>query len=34
MTARLEGIRCDFPDLWELWQQAVRYEPTTKDLEA
>lgn len=22
MTARLEGIRRDFLDLWELWQQA------------
>jgi len=34
MTARLEGIRRDFPDLWELWQQAVQYEPTKEDLEA
>lgn len=34
MTAMLEGIRRDFPDLWELWQQAVRYEPTKQDLEA
>jgi hypothetical protein len=34
MTSRLEGIRRDFPDLWELWQQAVQYEPTTEDLEA
>ena len=34
MTARLEGIRRDFPDLWELWQQAVQYEPTKEDPEA
>ena len=33
MTARLEGIRRDFPDLWELWQEAVQYEPTKKDME-
>jgi hypothetical protein len=33
MTARLEGIRRDFPDLWELWQQAVKYEPTQTDIE-
>jgi len=34
MTARLEGIRRDFPDLWELWREAVSYEPTNEDLEA
>ena len=33
MTARLEGIRRDFPDLWDVWQQAVEYEPTKKDME-
>ena len=33
MTARLEGIRRDFPEVWELWQQAVQYEPTQKDME-
>ena len=33
MTSRLEGIRRDFPEVWELWQEAVKFEPTAKDLE-
>lgn len=33
LTARLEGIRRDFPDLWGVWQRAVAKEPTTGELE-
>ena len=32
LTSRLEGIRRDFPDLWEAWQQAVAHEPTPEEL--
>jgi hypothetical protein len=28
MTVKLEGIRRDFPDLWEIWQRASQHEPT------
>ena len=31
MTVRLEGIRRDFPDLWEIWQRASQHEPTAED---
>jgi hypothetical protein len=33
MTARLEGIRRDFPDLWDVWQKAMECEPTKEDME-
>ena len=28
MTVKLEGIRRDFPELWEIWQRASQHEPT------
>jgi hypothetical protein len=28
MTVKLEGIRRDFPELWEIWQRASRHGPT------
>ncbi len=31
MTVKLEGIRRDFPDLWEIWQRASQHEPTAED---
>ena len=31
MTVKLEGIRRDFPDLWEIWQRASHHEPTAED---
>lgn len=31
MTVKLEGIRRDFPDLWEIWQRAGQHEPTAED---
>jgi hypothetical protein len=31
MTVKLEGIRRDFPDLWEIWQRASRCERTAED---
>jgi hypothetical protein len=30
MTVKLEGIRRDFPDLWEIWQRASQHEPTNE----
>jgi hypothetical protein len=31
MTVKLEGIRRDFPELWEIWQRASQHEPTAED---
>lgn len=31
MTVKLEGIRRDFPELWEIWQRASQNEPTGED---
>jgi len=34
MTAMLEGIRRDFPEVWEIWQRAVAHEPTQEEVKA
>jgi hypothetical protein len=31
MTVKLEGIRRDFPELWEIWQRASQHEPNGED---
>jgi hypothetical protein len=33
MTVKLEGIRRDFPELWQIWRRASRHEPTKNDAE-
>jgi hypothetical protein len=31
VTHKLEGIRRDFPKVWEAWRSAVQYQPPQKE---